>query len=264
MYRQPYGSSFRYACGLYQQSHGVKCEHNTVDGVRATRFLLACVRQRVFAPGFRERLRERLEEIARDEHALSRPACEATAELELSLTEVRRNRALAETNMARAANEDQFRAISKEFDRLQEEERTLQRQLLTARQKAKEEGNTLGSDVDLALEVLDQLAPLAEDSENLGAVGMLFTRLNARMFFRFAPAKWGKRTVNKVSGGVVTFGATSAPIKLYDGPTGRRALNGRGELQLELCADGFVKTQELQVPGPEGDSLGNVSRADWI
>ena len=49
MYRQPYNGSFRYACGLYQQSHGAACKHNTVDGVRATRFLLACVRQRVLA-----------------------------------------------------------------------------------------------------------------------------------------------------------------------------------------------------------------------
>jgi Recombinase len=28
MYRQPYGQTFRYTCGLYQQSHGQKCEHN--------------------------------------------------------------------------------------------------------------------------------------------------------------------------------------------------------------------------------------------
>jgi lysozyme family protein len=184
--------------------------------------------------------------------------------LESSLAEVRRTRELAETNMARATSDGQFRAVSKEFDRLQEQERTLEGQLWAARQEAESERNTPGTDVDAALAVLDQLASLAEEPESLAAVGTLFTRLNARMFFRFAPAQWGRRPVNRVSGGVVTFGATPAPIKLYDGPTGRRALSGRPELQFEGSVDGCVTSQESQVPGREGDSLGNVSRADWI
>lgn len=37
LYRQPYSGSFRYVCGLYQQSHGANCEHNTVDGPTAMR-----------------------------------------------------------------------------------------------------------------------------------------------------------------------------------------------------------------------------------
>jgi hypothetical protein len=34
LYRQPYNGSFRYLCGLYQQSHGASCRHNHVDGPR--------------------------------------------------------------------------------------------------------------------------------------------------------------------------------------------------------------------------------------
>jgi hypothetical protein len=264
MYRQPYNGSFRYACGLYQQSHGAECAHNTVDGVRATRFLLACIRQRILAPGFRDRLRKRLEEIARNEQAQSRPAREATATLEASLAEVRQKRGLAEKNLALAATSDQFRAVSKVFDQLQQQEQTLDGQLRAARQEAEPARNTIGMDVDAALAILDRLGSLAAAPENLAAVGALFTRLNARMFFRFAPANWGKRTVNRVSGGVVTFGMTSAPIALYDGPTGRRALSGRPELQFAGGVDGCAKTQEPQFPGREGDSLGNGSRADRI
>jgi DNA invertase Pin-like site-specific DNA recombinase len=263
MYRQPYNGSFRYACGLYQQSHGAKCAHNTVDGVKATRFLLACVRQRVLAPGFRDRLRRRLEERARAEQTEARPAQGAGA-LEASLAEVRGKLGLAEQNMALAATRDQFRAVSKVFDQLQEQERALEGQLRTTRQEAEAERDTTGADADAVLAVLDRLAPLAEEPENLGAVGTLFTRLNARMFFRFAPAKWGKRPVRRVSGGVVTFGATPAPIKLYDGPTGRRALSGSPELQAPGTAGGGEEIQESQVPGREGDSFGKVSRADWI
>jgi hypothetical protein len=41
MYRTSYGTSFRYTCGLYQQSHGQKCAHNHLDGPTAVRFLLS-------------------------------------------------------------------------------------------------------------------------------------------------------------------------------------------------------------------------------
>jgi hypothetical protein len=75
--------------------------------------------------------------------------------------------------------------------------------------------------------VLDDLTSLAGESGDLAAVGALFDRVNARLFLRFASASWGKRAVNKVVGGVLTFGATPAPIPLYGGPTGRRALKGR-------------------------------------
>ena len=56
MYRQPYGQTFRYLCGLYQQSHGAKCKHNHVDGLTATRFLVGCVRQRVLSPALRGKM----------------------------------------------------------------------------------------------------------------------------------------------------------------------------------------------------------------
>lgn len=263
LYRQPYNGSFRYTCGLYQQSHGAECDHNTVDGVRATRFLLACISQRVLGPGLRDRLRRRLEEYAQVEQTQACPAREAIAALEASLAEVQEKRERAEQNMALATTDAQFRAVSKVFDQLREQEQALDGQLQAARQEADAGKNITGADVDAALAVLDRLAPSAEDPENLAAVGTLFTRLNARMFFRFAPAKWGKRTVNRVSGGVVTFGASPPPIKLYDGPTGRRALCGRPELRSDIVGDG-VEVQESQAPGREGDSFGNVNRADRI
>jgi len=50
MYRIPYGKTFRYGCGCYQQSHGAACDHNCVDGPTASRFLLGCLRQRLLWP----------------------------------------------------------------------------------------------------------------------------------------------------------------------------------------------------------------------
>ena len=64
MYRTPYLNTFVYKCGLYQQSHGTKCSHNHVDGPTATQFALACLRQRVLMPRMREKLCNRLRELA--------------------------------------------------------------------------------------------------------------------------------------------------------------------------------------------------------
>ena len=60
LYRQPYQDSFRYLCGLYQQSHGAQCKHNHIDGILATRFVLGCVRQRLLAPALRAKLEQKL------------------------------------------------------------------------------------------------------------------------------------------------------------------------------------------------------------
>lgn len=264
MYRQPYNGSFRYSCGLYQQSHGAACAHNTVDGVRATRFLLACIRQRILDSGFRDRLRGRLEEMAGKERAQSAPMRHVTATLEASLAQVRRKRTQAEENMALAATPEQFRAVSKVFDQLQQQEQSLDDQLRVSRPEPKPARNTTGTDVEAALAVLDRLAPLAAEPVDLGAAGTLFTRLNARMFVRFEPMSLGKRTVNRVSSGVVTFGATAPPISLYDGPTGRRALSSRSDVAPKSDEKVSTQSQKSQVPGREGDSFGNVNRADRI
>ena len=74
-----------------------------------------------------------------------------------------------------------------------------------------------------ALADFDRLADLAADTSNLGAIGELFRRLNTRLFLRFEEIQPKKRKINKVAGGVVTFGSSPPPVGLYEGPTRRRA-----------------------------------------
>lgn len=69
MYRMPSGTTFRYLCGLYQQSHGAECDHNRVDGPLAVRFLLNCLRQRLLGANLLPKLEKRLREIAEAEMA---------------------------------------------------------------------------------------------------------------------------------------------------------------------------------------------------
>jgi hypothetical protein len=121
MYRQPYGGRFRYLCGLYQQSHGAACRHNWVDGVAATRFLLACVRQRVAAPADRAKLEEKLRAIARRELGPG-GSNEALAVQRGELAAVRRQKETAGRNMALATSPEQLRAMQGVFDELVQRE----------------------------------------------------------------------------------------------------------------------------------------------
>jgi hypothetical protein len=57
----------------------------------------------------------------------------------------------------------------------------------------------------------------------------------------------------------VTFGA--APVALYEGPTGRRALTGQPPVAAMLAPAGELR-EEPCGSGREGESLGNVSRGE--
>lgn len=65
--------------------------------------------------------------------------------------------------------------------------------------------------------------------------------------------------------GMVTTGTQPAPIKLYEGPTGRIALSALKASNAALSAaapGGDVTRPDGTVSGQEGNSLGNVSRGD--
>ena len=72
----------------------------------------------------------------------------------------------------------------------------------------------LDDDISAALADFDRLTDLAADTSNLGAIGELFRRLNTRLFLRFEEIQPKKRKINKVAGGVVTFGTSPPPGQL--------------------------------------------------
>jgi len=261
LYRQPYNGSFRYLCGLYQQSHGAECKHNLVGGPVATQFVLGCVRQKVLAPAFRSKLEAKIREIAERELGGPRPD-QGLAARRAALAEAGRKKERAAQNMALAEDQSQYRAVATVFEQLRREEQRLDAEL---RQLEREAASALDveAEVGAAMAALDQMADLGADPTNLGAIGELFRRLNVRLFLSFREERPTKRVVNRVTSGVVTFGATVPPIALYEGPTGRRALKGR------LAAEtGRGLAASLDLPAlsgeQEGSSLGTVSRGERI
>jgi len=106
------------------------------------------------------------------------------------------------------------------------------------------------------------MTDLAASSESLAVCGELFRLVDAKLFLRFSPTNWGKRTIHKPTGGVLTFGDTPPPIDIYSGNTGRAAV------QLALEPKHSQPHQrggaEVVIADEKDDSLGNVSRGDRI
>jgi hypothetical protein len=129
---------------------------------------------------------------------------------------------------------------------------------LNQAERSSSPGFDVDAEVRAALAGLDRLTDLANLSD-LQAAGQLFERLNARLFLRFEEVPLAKRKVNKVAGGVVTFGA-APPVRLCSCPTGRRALNTKPPSTQE-SDDGILRPR---VSVRKGKSLGNVNRGERI
>jgi hypothetical protein len=263
MYRQPYKDTFRYLCGLYQQSHGARCRHNHVDGLAATRFLLGCVRQRMLAPALRARLEQKLRAVAERERGQTGTES-ALAAQQAVLAGVRAKRERAGQNLALAEGPVQYHAVAAVFEELKERERAMEAEVRRLEQLAGP-ARDLDAEVEAALAGLDRMAGLAAAPQDLAGLGQLFQQLNARIFLRFTDARRKKRTVTKLVSGVVTFGATPPPVALYQGPTGRRHVKGPAAPE-GAAGPGSHESPGVPggVPGREGESLGNVRRGDWI
>jgi hypothetical protein len=176
MYREPYNGSFRYKCGLYQQSHGQKCAHNHVDGSLATKFTLTCIRQKLVM--LLPRVEQRLRELAA-ENAV-RPKVQLTAEtIAAELTRVREELPIVSGNLARARTDEQYQAVSLEFDQLKTRETSLPECLA----EAKVEVPTFDCKVDVASIVtgLDRLLTLTNESEELKLAGAAIRQANAKL-----------------------------------------------------------------------------------
>jgi hypothetical protein len=150
------------------------------------------------------------------------------------------------------------------FDELQQEKKRLEAEV--GRAAAEGAGGVdPEAEVGAALSLARRLTELAADEENLAAVGEVFRQVNVRLFLRFRALQVGKRQLNRLTSGVVTFGSAAPPIPLYEGPTGRAHVKGPATPEVAGPGDsGSPVVPEPCGPGREGDSLGNVSRGDWI
>ncbi|WP_207397512.1 recombinase family protein [Bremerella alba] len=261
MYRAPYTGSFRYKCGLYDLSHGQQCRHNTIKGPEATAFLLSCIRQRLLAPGLWQKLRERLKRIA-DREAGTGQDDSRIAMIKKKQLEVQEELKAVTKSLARAGDRpDLFEAMTSEFDELKTQEKNLASQMNELKAKASVDSQDI-AEVEKALELVLNLTELADSKmDDFELPRQLFDLTNVRLFVQFQEVQQGKRTVNQLAGGVVTFGAAEPPIEIYSGPTNRKFVKGRRKNH----RNGNPRRKpelESAYPTEENTSLGNRSRGD--
>lgn len=267
MYRQPYTDSFRYTCGLYQQSHGAKCAHNHVNGPAAARLVLECLRQRVLLPDLLPKLRQRLRLIAEQETRKDDKPDELST-VRSELRDVERQLPVVRRNMALAETDNQRQAMATVFEELEERKRTL-----TAKAASLELDSARPGDVDeevkAAMELVHRLTALAHVQTDHALLGKLFRQVNAKLFVGFTDAQFGKRVVRKPCRGVVTFGDAPTPIEVYAGPTTRTSVKQAIQTAASSAAvsdrEGDALSPEvLNGPRSEGDPFGNVNQGDRI
>jgi len=276
MYRIPYGKTFRYGCGCYQQSHGAACDHNYVDGPTASRFLLGCLRQRLLWPTLltidllmfaqvSHRLsylevsprianvnkpQQRLRQLAANVQDNQQPD-QTLARLRAELAQVKSELSTVSGNMARAKTDAQYEAISTVFEELKSRQPSLKAMIAAEESKVCRQVDAetevcrkvdAETEVAAALNLVCRLADLVADANRLDlaaqvfnlSFNLCFTRprtshtllgknisflrvrsiTNARLFLRFERVLVKKRLLNKVCGGVVTFGAAPS-VKPY-------------------------------------------------
>ena len=262
LYRKSQKRGFLYVCGLYQQTHGEQCRHNSVDGPTAARFMLSCVRQHALSPHRLQKLEDRIRQLAVADQGDDR-AEQELARKRASLLEVVADRDQASKNLARAATDEQYDAVAEVFEELGRKAKSIEKEIATAEQRLAPVADTESS-INMAMEIVSRLTELAASGEDLGDAKQVFDMLNARLFLKFSPVKVKKRTVNKIRGGVVTFGDAEPPIEIYEGPTGRSKIKGP-------ATSGAAGPGESSVPSPRGSSvnsgredksLGNVGRGE--
>jgi hypothetical protein len=219
MYRYTKRKRWYYGCGLHQNSEARCCRHNMVQGKRATRFVLACLKQRVLNPSTLAKLKARLHELATAEQGED-PAWRHLESDRAELAAIRRKIERVGENMALAESREVRDATASVFRKLKGQESALE-QHIAARRPVTPQVEPQRQ-VAAALGTLDRLSEsLAAGTADWSAVGSAFTQTNAKLYLRFAEVEKGRKRFNVPAGGVVTFGSSPPPGPLHTGPTDR-------------------------------------------
>jgi hypothetical protein len=228
------------------------------------RFLLGCIKQRLLAPAVYQKLESKLREIARKD-AVSAVGLEGLAAGQAALEDVRGHLKTVSRNMALADTPEQMRAMQEVFEELRTREKHLELQI-QKQGRGQMVPHQEESEVACALRLLKRLRDLSGRPTNYSSMKDLFAGVNARMFLRFREETEKKRRLNKLAGGVVTFGAAPPPVAIYSGPTGRPKVKGPAAPDGTAGPDSQVPppNSKSNNPGSEGRSLGNMCRGDWI
>jgi hypothetical protein len=209
-------------------------------------------------------VKERIREIAQRELGSVGGASGVTAK-RAELAAIASERKKVEKNLSYAETKEQYQAVAAEFENLRSRETRLEAEI-TNFEGQKTSRRDIDGEIEAAMGNFGRIAKLVADADNYVKVGEAFRQVNARLFARFSKLKVGKRELNLLQSGLVTFGSAPPPITIYQGPTGRRKIKGsvtNGDAT-EPSPQRSPQDPESKDPGQEGESLGNVGRGERI
>jgi hypothetical protein len=242
MYRYAKRGGWRYCCGLYQNSEAKCCSHNMVSGETASRFVLACLRQRLLNPSTLAKLRARLTELANAEQGED-PAQRQLEADRAELMALQRKVQKAGENMALSETKEERAAVTRVFGELKAQEARLEQRIAAHRPAPLQVEPQ--KQVEAALGALDRLAEsVAAGAADWSTVGVAFDRTNAKLYLRFAAVEKGRKTFSVPAGGAVTFGSAPPPGSLYTGPTDRAIIR-----KMLAAGEPVTATPECVTPG---------------
>lgn len=253
MYRSPNGKRFRYVCGNYVQSQGMQCRHNAVDCEEALRSVLGYTRDQVLRPAVLEKVRARLTEIARKNLSASTDD-DALQHLQHQLSVASEECELNLNNLARAKNDQHYHALSVVYEQNLARKSALEEQV--AALESHHRHIDLEEEVDAAMGQVNQLENLMQNAEDMAVAREIIELVNTNLFLCFDDGKWGKRTVRKVAGGVLTTGAAPLPIQPYQGRTSRKEVKRNAAQAQCAIGEGGSRTSP--------SSMTTGRKADWL
>jgi hypothetical protein len=288
MYGLTSGKRALYLCGRYNRTAGAECDHNAVDAEALLKFTLVTIRDSAMNLSHREKLREMLLELARQEAGSNAPETDPIRErLEKQIRELRVNQKTAERHFATEVDDalrqvlrDQVREIKSELDLAESQLNTH-----VARQPRKVPSATPDLAVEEAMALLDNIEHVATDKTARTEINPLMERLGIRIGLEFVSVTKGtKRSVRKLAGGVIAFGNADLPVKIHgdsnaepkahgpgcasqNGPAQTPAIHGQNAI--EMADDGTQSGPSSASVLPtlrrkEGISLTKVNRGDMI
>ena len=259
MYRAPVGKCYDYRCAQYLQTQGQRCDHNRVNGPTATQVILGAIGQALLRPDRLSQLESLLRRLV-EQRSTDSQADRALVRQQAKVAQLTKALELAAKNFLLLESETQRQAGKRAMDTLEE---TIHReqsvlQSLAPRRVSVDPAATVRD----AVALLRTLPDLAKSTENLPAVRRLIEMVDARLYLGFEKRARGKRTLNKVARGVLTFGAATPPIAVYQGPTARNKLPAY--LAEQTPAESQVTDVCVDVSVGKDDSLRNANRGDRI
>lgn len=255
MYRLPDGKSYSYKCGQYQQSSGKACHSNRVQGPLLTSFVLQTIRQRLFSAESLQELEAKLLELAKAEATNEHNEERKSKEIKAKLKSVANESSLMEHNLARATSDLQYQTIAKQLEAAERSKQALLDELKKVEAKASRRVSH-EQEVAAIMANLRSLASLATSDVGQAAAQKLIAAVDAKVFLAFVSVTPKKRTIQKISHGVITFGDAPLPIERYNGPTART--------RLDVGRKASASSSNPLSFGEQEKSVGNVSRAERI